>query len=419
MNTCSEPTCISPTSLDLADLCRPLATVSEAEATRRPIRVLFLIDHLAGLGGGETSLVRMVRQMPPERVQSFVGTFSPWVSPVLREQLDCPLYVLPLQRTFGLQALRIASQIRQVLRSKEIDLVHTFFESANLWGGLVCKLGGGPILVSSRRDMNILRKPGKHRVGYAVVNRLCDRVLTVSEAVRQLCIREERLPPHKVVTLYNGVDLERISAVPLDGQLRQRLGFGPGDPIITSVANIRRVKGLDTLVKSARVVAREFHNARFLIVGAENETDYATELREEIRVSNLQRNVFLLGLTENVIPILKASQVFCLLSRSEGFSSALLEAMACSLPCVATDAGGNAEAVVEGETGFVVPPEHHDAAADRILRLLRDTQRRATMGDAGRRRVASEFTVCTMAANLVAFYEQLVHDGSSRCLRTT
>ena len=251
MMTCSEATPIVSPSLDSRAACRHQAGAKEAEATDRPIRILFLIDHLGALGGGETSLVRMVRQMPPERVRSFVVTFNPWVSPVLREQLNCPLYVLPLRRTFGLQAARVASQIRRLLRSEEIDVVHTFFESSNLWGGLVCKLGGGPLLVSSRRDMNILRKSGKHRLGYAVVNRICDRVLTVSEAVRQLCIREEQLPPHKVVTLYNGVDLERISAVPLDWQLRQRLGFGPGDPIIASVANVRRVKGLDTLVKSA------------------------------------------------------------------------------------------------------------------------------------------------------------------------
>jgi glycosyltransferase involved in cell wall biosynthesis len=411
MTTCLEPTTLSR-PLDSANQYGVQAKRETNGSVHRPVRVLYLIDHLGALGGGETSLVRMVRQMPPERVQSFVVTFNPWVSPVLREQLNCPLYVLPLQRTFGLQAVRVASQIRHLLRAEQIDLVHTFFESANLWGGLVCKLIGGPILVSSRRDMNILRKPGKHRIGYAVVNRICDRVLTVSEAVRQMCIREEQLPPHKVVTLYNGVELERISAVPLDWRLRQRLGVAPGDPIITSVANVRRVKGLDTLVKSARIVVGEFPNARFLIVGAENEIDYASELREEIRVNSLQRNVFLLGLSENVIPILKDSQIFCLLSRSEGFSSALLEAMACGLPCVATDAGGNAEAVVEGKTGFVVPAEDHESAADRILQLLRDTQRRATMGDAGHRRVAAEFTVRTMVANLVSFYQQLV---SERC----
>src|SRR5579883_1063478 len=151
-----------------------------AAATAPPIRVLFLIDHLGGLGGGETSLVRLVRRMPPDRVRCFLVTFNPSVSPVLRAQLDCPFYVFPLRRAFGLQAMRVARQIRCLMCAEKIDLVHTFFESANLWGGLVCKLGGGPILVTSRRDMNILRKRGKHRLAYALVNRLCDRVLSVS-----------------------------------------------------------------------------------------------------------------------------------------------------------------------------------------------------------------------------------------------
>jgi L-malate glycosyltransferase len=412
MITYCVPTPTSREVLDTLDSSERQSETKQSSSTSRPIRVLFLIDHLGGLGGGETSLVRMVRRMPVDRVQCFLVTFNPWVSPVLRAQLNCPLYVFPLRRTFGLQAVRVARQIRHLLRSEKIDIVHTFFESANLWGGLVCKLGGGPILVSSRRDMNILRKRGKHRLGYAVVNRLCDRVLTVSDAVRDLCIREEHLPSEKVVTLYNGIELERISSVPLDWQLRERLGFAARDAIITSVANVRRVKGLDTFVKAALRVVNEFPNARFLIVGGENEADYAAELREEIHLKNLQRNVFLLGLSENVIPILKASQVFCLLSRSEGFSSALLEAMACCLPCVATRAGGNAEAVVDGRTGFIVPPDDHEAAADRILQLLRDSQRRVTMGDAGYRRVASEFTVSTMLTNLVSFYQQLVEERS-------
>jgi glycosyltransferase involved in cell wall biosynthesis len=381
-----------------------------AAATAPPIRVLFLIDHLGGLGGGETSLVRLVRRMPPDRVRCFLVTFNPSVSPVLRAQLDCPFYVFPLRRAFGLQAMRVARQIRCLMCAEKIDLVHTFFESANLWGGLVCKLGGGPILVTSRRDMNILRKRGKHRLAYALVNRLCDRVLSVSEAVRELCIREEHLAPEKVVTLYNGIELERIASIPLDWQLRERFGFAAGDPIVTTVANVRRVKGLDTFVKAAHRVVSEFPHARFLVVGGENEPDYAAELHEEIRLKNLAKNVFLLGLTENVVPILKASQVFCLLSRSEGFSSALLEAMACSLPCVATLAGGNGEAVVDGTTGFLVAPDDPQAAADRVLRLLRDSALRATMGDAGYRRVASQFTVSTMLNNLIAFYQQLVEE---------
>ncbi len=226
-----------------------LASVDSIASDKRPLHVLFLIDHLGGLGGGETSLVRMVRLLPPDRVRCSVVALHEWVSPVLAQQLNCPLHVFPIRRVFDLRSFRIAMRIRKLIRSKQIDIVHTFFESANLWGGLVAKIGGGPALVSSRRDMNILRNR-KHRLGYALVNRLCDRILTVSDAVRDLCIRQERVLAEKVVTLRNGIEIERISSIPADPSLHQRCEFPAGDPIITTVANIRRVKGLDTLVKA-------------------------------------------------------------------------------------------------------------------------------------------------------------------------
>ena len=379
-----------------------------------PLRVLFMIDHLGGLGGGETSLVRIVRGMPSDRVKCSVVTLDERVNPVLKRLLTCPLHVFPLRSVFDLRAFRVAAEIRRLLRTEKIDLVHTFFESSNLWGGFVCKFGGGPRLVSSRRDMNILRNRGKHRLGYAIVNRICDRVLTVSDAVRDLCIKQERLAPEKVVTLHNGVDLEQISQVPPDSQLREKLHFASTDPIIACVANVRRVKGLDVLIRVAGIVCRKISNARFLVVGGENEPDYGAELRATVRQMGLEHQFIFLGLTPQVIPILKVSQVFCLVSRTEGFSNALLEAMACSVPSVVTRVGGNAEAIEDGASGFVVDSEDSAAAADRILQLLQSPQKRVAMGVAAHQRAVSRFSASQMVSNLASFYEQVVR-GEATC----
>lgn len=372
-----------------------------------------MIDHLGGLGGGETSLVRIVRNIPPDRVRCSVVTLDDRVNPVLERQLTCPLHVFPLRSVFDLRAFRVAAEIRRLLRTEEIDLVHTFFESSNLWGGFVCKLAGGPRLVCSRRDMNILRNRGKHRLGYAIVNRICDRVLTVSDAVRDLCIKEERLAPEKVVTLHNGVDLEQILKVPPNSQLREKLHFAPTDPIVACVANVRRVKGLDVLAKVAEIVCRQISNARFLVVGGENEPDYGAELRTTVEQMGLQDNFIFLGLTPQVIPILKVSQIFCLPSRTEGFSNALLEAMACSLPSVVTRVGGNAEAIEDGRSGFVVNSEDFTAAADRILELLRNPQLRAVMGSSAHQAVVSRFSTSLLVSNLASFYEHVVRGDTT------
>jgi glycosyltransferase involved in cell wall biosynthesis len=408
---CPATRALTPTGLTENWLRTSDPTVGREKS---PLRVLFMIDHLGGLGGGETSLVRIVRSMPPDRVRCSVVTLDDRVNPVLKRQLTCPLHVFRLRSAFDLHAFRVAGEIRRLLRTEKIDLVHTFFESSNLWGGVVCKLGGGPRLVSSRRDMNILRNRGMHRLGYAIVNRICDRVLTVSDAVRDLCINQEQLAPEKVVTLHNGIDLEQISQIPPDSQLREKLQFAPADPIIACVANVRRVKGLDVLVKVAGIVCREIPNARFLVVGGENEPDYGIELRATVRQMGLEDKFIFLGLAPQVISILKASQIFCLLSRTEGFSNALLEAMGCSLPSVVTRVGGNAEAIEDGKSGFVVNSEDVAAAAHRVLGLLRNPQLCATMGLAAYQSVVSQFSSSQMISNLASFYEQVVR-GEAAC----
>jgi peptidoglycan/xylan/chitin deacetylase (PgdA/CDA1 family) len=144
------------------------------------------------------------------------------------------------------------------------------------------------------------------------------------------------------------------------------------------------------------------------------EKGYSRQLQELIRSAGLTEHFKLIGPAEDVFPVLKVSDVFCLLSRSEGFSNALLEAMACGLPCVATRVGGNAEAIEEGQSGFLVEAEDPKAAAERILRMLRDPESSRRMGEAGRQIIESRFTVGVMVQNLVDLYEHLLERKGSK-----
>jgi L-malate glycosyltransferase len=367
-----------------------------------------MIDQLSAMGGGEASLIKIVRHLPREKFRCSVVTLSSRVNAAIVAQLPCPLHVLPVRRAFGFNSLLVARQLRRLIRAERVDIVHTFFETANLWGGLVSKLGGGPALITSRRDMGILRRSLKHRLGYKIINRMCDRVVAVSNAVRDLTLEQESIRHGKTITLYNGVDLASISSTPADTQWRRNHGCAPADPVIASVGNIRRVKGMDTLIHSAALVCRELPRARFVIIGGDDEVSYARRLRQTIRSLDLERNIIFAGHSERVVPILKNSQAFCLLSRSEGFSNAILEAMACGLPCVVTGVGGNPEAVVNNVNGFVVPPDDPASAARCLVHLLRDRQGALAIGAAGKALVASRFTTEVMVSELGELYRQLV-----------
>jgi glycosyltransferase involved in cell wall biosynthesis len=372
----------------------------------KQIKLLFLIDRMHSTEGGAEGVVdKLSRLLPSYGFQCQIATF--WAGERVAERLSCPLHVLPLTSMYGWNALRCAKQFTSLLRSEQVDIVHTFFPASDLWGGVVARLSGCPVVTSSRRDMGILRSK-KHRVLYRAVNQLFDQVHAVSESVRQFSIVEDRLSPDRVVTVHNGVDLKAIDAAE-PGDRHLCFGAKPDQPVIAAVANIRRVKGIDVLVQAAALVVREVPNAIFAVIGAAlQERDYWEAIQNEIEGLGLGNNFRFLGQRSDVQALLKQADIFCLPSRSEGMSNALLEAMACRLPCVATSVGGTPEVIVDGVSGFLVGSEDWAMLAARMLTLLRDPARARRMADEGRRVVESRFTLNHVAQTLSQLYNDLL-----------
>jgi L-malate glycosyltransferase len=370
-------------------------------------RVLFLIDRLHSIeGGAEGAVHKLCRFLPVYGFQCSVATF--WAGQGVERLFPCPVRVLALDRTYDWTALQKAVAFGRLLRSERVEIVHTFFAASDLWGGLVARLSGCPILVSSRRDMGILRTR-KQALPYRLVNRLFDQVQAVSEKVREFSISQDHLPPERVATVYNGIDLDAIdAALPAD---RSALTADLSAPIVVTVANMRFVKGIDVLVNAAARVRERVPDATFVVIGgALEEPSCVEKVNAAVRHLRLAQNFKFLGTRTDVASLLKSSDVFCLPSRSEGMSNALLEAMACGLPCVATQVGGNAEVVTEGGSGFLVPSEDPDALAARIVTLLGDRERAQQMGQEGRRIVESKFTVRHMLERLTFLYHGLLRD---------
>ena len=369
------------------------------------VNILFVIDQLCETGGAERCLLNTIRLLPKDRFRPSLATFKIDRSGLFNE-LPCPLHLFPLRRTYDWNGLRTAWKIRQLIKQQDIDIVQTFFETSDLWTGPIAKLSG-TALISSRRDMGILRHP-KHQLAYRAVAPLFDTVLTVSEQVRNFCIQQDRLDPRKVTTIYNGIELSRIEAARPDEKLKAALGLFDASHLIVTVGHIRKVKNIDGFLETAFRVCKEFPRAAFLIVGDVTEPEYFRQLQILTSSLGLDKNVRFMGASENVLAILKLCDVFCLLSHSEGFSNALVEAMACSLPCVATRVGGNAEAMDNGVSGLLVDVKDSEAAAEKILWLLRYPDLARRMGQAGRRIVELNFSAEAMVQRLVGIYESVL-----------
>ncbi len=395
----------------LDDLMRsPWALTKGPRLMRRTdtVRVLFLIDQLCATGGAESALLNTVRWLP-QRFRSSVMTFRLDSGLPMLADFPCPVQLLPLECTYDWNSLRRAKQLTRFIHEEEVDVVHTFFASADLWGGVVAKLSRRPILVSSRRDMGFERTT-KHRIGYRFARGIFDKVLTVSEEVRQYSITHDRLDPERVKTIYTPVDIAKLEIRASTTELRERFGLDKASHVIATVANIRRVKGFEVLLRAAAIVCKHFPKAVFAIAGSFDtaEPGYFQELETLKQQLNLAENVKFLGPLNGVAGLLKASNAFCLLSRSEGLSNALLEAMACGVPCVASRVGGNAEALEEGRTGFLVESGDYEGAAAQVCALLRNPSLARQMGERGQKSMRQRFTPEIVTSQLVEVYDEML-----------
>jgi glycosyltransferase involved in cell wall biosynthesis len=363
--------------------------------------VLMVVDQLARtLGGGERIALKIAAELPQYGYRASILTlFADPTSPALNSP-PCPIYLLALQSSYDLTAIRGGLELRRFIKRERVRIVQTFFESSDIWAGFVTKALSKAKLIWARRDMGILRTR-KHQIAYRLLAWAPDAVFAVSEQVRRHSIEVDRIDPARVQTIYNGLNL-------CDWNPTARQAKDPGEFLVVTVGNIRRVKGHDVLIRAAAIVVEQFPNARFRIAGGVLEPDFFTELQELVLGLNLANHFRFDGEMRNPRQYLAAADIFVLPSRSEGFSNAIVEAMAASLPVVATDVGGNAEAVEDGISGFLVPSDDPAALAAAILRLLSDPSRGRAMGMAGRKLVAEKFTTEAMMNRITAAYAKLL-----------
>jgi glycosyltransferase involved in cell wall biosynthesis len=373
---------------------------NEAEDRALPHVLLVLDQFPRTLGGGERIVLKLAGLLPKYGFRGSILTFSIHSESAVLESAPCPVYLLPLERTYDLTAFRAALDFRSFLRQQRVQIVQTFFESSDLWAGFLTKAMSNAKLIWSRRDMGILRAR-KHRIAYRLMAGAPNAVFAVSEQVRRYCIDVDRIDAARVQTIYNGLDLADWNCVAERAKTQR-------EALITTVGNIRRVKGHDVFIKAAASIVPLFPNVSFSIAGDVLEPGYFEELNKLVQDLGLSGKFHFAGGIADLREYLSHADIFVLPSRSEGFSNAIIEAMAASLPVVATCVGGNAEAVIDGVTGFIVPPEDPAALSTAIVRLLSDPLQAEAMGTAGKSRASDLFTTEAMMERIVATYKDLL-----------
>jgi len=211
-----------------------------------------------------------------------------------------------------------------------------------------------------------------------------DCFLAISRAVRDRLVAD-RIPAARIEIVHEGVDVERIVALP-HGNLHAALFLPTHSPVVATIGALVAQKAHHALIEAAALVVKQVSDVRVVILG---EGELRPQLEKQIKHLHLERHVFLAGFRADVLELLKDIDVFALSSTHEGMCTSLVDAMAAEKPAVATAVGGVPEVLADGETGYLVPPRDTEALAARIVQLLKDAALRRRMGSAGLDRAQS------------------------------
>jgi glycosyltransferase involved in cell wall biosynthesis len=292
-------------------------------------------------------------------------------------------------------------QLARVLSDLQPDVIHAHDPMAVALTAVALqmkpRLARAPLVVASRRVDFHLKRHAFSKWKYRHVN-----VFIAASSLIAQVLQQDGITADRVEVVHDGVNIAFIDKQPrVDAHAE--LWLPSGAPLIGNVAALAPHKGQRYLVSAAAIVVREIPDARFLIVG---EGELREAIERQIRELGLDRHVFATGFRHDALGLMKSFDIFAMSSLTEGLGSAVLEAMACERPTVATRAGGIPEIVRDGETGFLVPPHDERAMAEAILGLLRDPGLRSRFATAGRARVVAEFSVEKLVAGTAAVYEK-------------
>ncbi len=306
------------------------------------------------------------------------------------------------------------------LQREKPDIVHCYLYKPAIYGGIAVQLlKKRPIFITSRRSLGDFKDATLFfQTVENVVNRFTDCVVVNSQGVKRDVLQRESYVSDRIAVIYNGVDIRKYRpAENIERQAlrdkKQKLGVPETAPVVGMIANLFPYKGYQEFIQAAAIVLRDFPETRFLCVG--EDCGMQAQLETCCTELGIESSVIFTGQIQEISGILPLIDIQVSASHEEGFSNAILEGMACGIPLIATDVGGTSEAVVDQETGFVIPSKNSERLAQAIKRLLSAPELATKLGWNGRKRIEKLFSMDTMMQTLEMLYLDLLQQQQERC----
>jgi L-malate glycosyltransferase len=363
---------------------------------QRIVNILFIIQSLDH-GGTEKQLVQLIQGLKDScfrphlcTLKSSNGFFDDLEIPKINLNLCSFCHPFHLRKKMAF--------LSAFIRSYKIQIVQTFFQDPFLLATILKPFHKFK-LIGSFRDLGFWRTSSsvlKMRLAYPSF----DKFIANSKAVKEFFFLTDRLPPDSIEVIHNGINVVDESLIE-NGQHNN-----PPRNVVGIVANCNRsVKRVDDFIRVAALVHRQKPEVQFVLVG---DGPLRPELERLSSSLHLDGNIRFAGQIPEPLNLVRTFQIGVITSETEGFSNAIMEYMACGVPVVATNTGGNAELVIDGENGYLVPVGDLTQMAERILHLLGNEIQRKKIQKINRNRISNHFSLEKMIEEHKFFYHRIM-----------
>lgn len=342
-----------------------------------------------------------------------------WVEPINRLGITV--------KSLGCKSLRDLptgiTRLRRRLRAQRPDLVHSHLWAANVIGRVAGRLAGVPVISSVHNpdhepeawedgaQVSLWKRHLALALDRWTARLACQRMVAVSDYVRQSARQRLHFPPGRIDLLYNPIDTGVLRAPARRGreELLRECGLAAETRILLNVGRVSPQKGLLYAVRALPGIIKAYPSAHLVSVGPTADAYWLQHLRDEAGSLGVAGHVHFLGARHDVVDFLRACDLFVFPSLYEGLGIALIEAMAAGCACVATNTGPIPEVVSHGEDGWLVPPGDALSLAEAACALLGDTARREALGRAAAASALARFQPEGAAGKLAAIYESVLN----------
>ncbi len=374
---------------------------------KNKINVLQLVEGM-NWGGAETKLLELIDHMDRERFNTTVCSLG--MGDRLKTRFDeVGIPFISFERRSRMDP-KLIFDVARLIRKQNIDVVMTTLFYADVVGALASAISPNKAVFSwetiSAPEWLLWRR----LLPYRFAMRFASKVISVSHATAKWLIDKRGVPENKITVIPYGVNLDEFSPGS-NPELREELGIADDTTIIGVVARLHPQKGHTYLIEAAKAIIPKFNNVKFVFVG---DGELRGELEKSVTDAGLDNNFMFLGFRSDVKELLRIFDIFVLPSLYEGLPNVILEAMACSLPVVATAVDGTVELVADEKTGFLVAPKQPMALSEKISALLKDSDKGNAMGKAGRKKVEEEYSLELQVNNFQNLYEKYALNGQAQ-----